>query len=233
MERRLFLKRTGISLGLGLAVAGCSGGDSSDDVQDSDGDGVIDSQDYAPNDPDVQSKSDVNSGSTTTETDEGVQVDDIDLDTETPTEEDTIDLGDVDLGTETPTAALDYETSVRKQEFVPGPGYYQISFGFPGSFIVHWTVENMASSERDFDVFLMSSSEFEIYLDYINERSSRRPEVYNGGSAQGVTTSATRTATLEAGKYHLVIDNTDLGDAGDIGSEASREVRITLETKKA
>lgn len=36
------------------------------DVQDTDGDGVIDSQDYAPRDPDVQAKSDVNPGETAT-----------------------------------------------------------------------------------------------------------------------------------------------------------------------
>ncbi len=45
-------------------AAGCLNDDSpdgtqTDGVRDSDGDGVIDSQDYAPNDPDVQAKSDV------------------------------------------------------------------------------------------------------------------------------------------------------------------------------
>jgi hypothetical protein len=38
-------------------MAGCAGGGS--DVQDSDGDEVIDSEDYAPRDPDVQSRSDL------------------------------------------------------------------------------------------------------------------------------------------------------------------------------
>lgn len=43
---------------IGTVAAGCSS-DGSRDVQDSDGDGVIDSEDYAPQDPDVQEKSDV------------------------------------------------------------------------------------------------------------------------------------------------------------------------------
>lgn len=46
---------------LGIMTAGCSsiGGSSDSGVEDSDGDGVIDSEDYAPQDPDVQDKSDV------------------------------------------------------------------------------------------------------------------------------------------------------------------------------
>jgi PGF-CTERM protein len=40
-------------------VSNTNGGTEEDDIQDSDGDGVIDSEDYAPNDPDVQEKSDL------------------------------------------------------------------------------------------------------------------------------------------------------------------------------
>jgi len=36
-----------------------SGSDSGDDLQDSDGDGMVDSEDYAPHDPEVQEKSDL------------------------------------------------------------------------------------------------------------------------------------------------------------------------------
>ncbi|MDS0257982.1 hypothetical protein NDI56_01010 [Haloarcula sp. S1CR25-12] len=55
--------------GVGLAgVAGCSSGE--DEVQDSDGDGVVDSQDYAPQDPDVQDASDVTTGPTTDSTED-------------------------------------------------------------------------------------------------------------------------------------------------------------------
>lgn len=43
------------------AATGCLAGCADDSPQDSDGDGVIDSEDYAPNDPDVQEKSDLQS----------------------------------------------------------------------------------------------------------------------------------------------------------------------------
>lgn len=62
MKRRSVLKFVGT--GTLAVVAGCSG-DESDDIEDSDGDGVIDSEDYAPNDPDVQEKSDLVDGSPT------------------------------------------------------------------------------------------------------------------------------------------------------------------------
>jgi hypothetical protein len=41
------------------ALAGCAGLFEDEDIRDSDGDGVIDSEDYAPRDPDVQEKSDL------------------------------------------------------------------------------------------------------------------------------------------------------------------------------
>jgi hypothetical protein len=53
-------------------TAGCTdvlGG--GNDIQDSDGDGVIDSEDYAPHDPDVQEKSDVQNNSSPTQTEGG------------------------------------------------------------------------------------------------------------------------------------------------------------------
>lgn len=64
VKRRSFLISTVFVASTGLA--GCSGGeDETEDIQDSDGDGVIDSEDYAPEDPEVQEKSDLTSESTT------------------------------------------------------------------------------------------------------------------------------------------------------------------------
>ncbi|MCU4802375.1 hypothetical protein OB920_18520 [Halobacteria archaeon HArc-gm2] len=58
--RRTFIHGVAVSVPL---LAGCTseeGGTPEDDtIQDSDGDGVIDSEDYAPTDPDVQRKSDL------------------------------------------------------------------------------------------------------------------------------------------------------------------------------
>jgi hypothetical protein len=53
-------------------LAGCSGvlggDDEENDTKDTDGDGVIDSEDYAPQNSDVQEKSDIASGESTSET---------------------------------------------------------------------------------------------------------------------------------------------------------------------
>ncbi|WP_197427620.1 hypothetical protein [Haloarcula sp. CBA1122] len=57
MKRRDAIKG-GLGTLLSTGIAGC-GILSGSDVQDSDGDGVIDSEDYAPQDPNVQEKSDV------------------------------------------------------------------------------------------------------------------------------------------------------------------------------
>jgi len=67
-DRRRFL--CGVLAGGLISMAGCSDliGSDDDGVQDSDGDGVIDSEDYAPQDPDVQKKSDIGSGESTPET---------------------------------------------------------------------------------------------------------------------------------------------------------------------
>lgn len=58
-DRRTVLQLGGVALSAG--IAGCSditGGDEQE-IQDTDGDGVIDSEDYAPRDPEVQEKEDL------------------------------------------------------------------------------------------------------------------------------------------------------------------------------
>lgn len=81
MRRRRFLKRSTVPVMVG-ALAGCT--ESDDSIQDSDGDGVIDSKDYAPNDPEVQEKSDIN-GATSTAAPTATPVPS-DSPTDTPTE---------------------------------------------------------------------------------------------------------------------------------------------------
>jgi len=63
MRRRKILK--GTRIGIAASIAGCVGGFGGNDIQDSDGDGVIDSEDYAPNDPEVQEKSDIRTATPT------------------------------------------------------------------------------------------------------------------------------------------------------------------------
>ncbi|ELZ22771.1 hypothetical protein C475_16756 [Halosimplex carlsbadense 2-9-1] len=231
MDRRHFLT-AGV-----LLVAGCSsddgnsgdGGDS--DIQDSDGDGVIDSEDYAPNDPDVQEKSDIQDGGSTPtatpteEPDALDSVDDIEFPSDTPTPEPDNDDLDIDLDdlTDMPEHVEHSDTHT-----VQGPGYYQIPVEFDREFSMEWTVTNQKSGDYDFDVFLMAEDEYQDYLDYINDEDSRRPEYYVDGTAQGIEASASRSLTLSGGTYRLIIDNTDYGDAGDFGAEAERRVRVEI-----
>jgi len=56
---------SGVSVVGMIAITGCvSGGESQGDIEDSDGDGVIDSEDYAPRDPEVQERNDVQTSQT-------------------------------------------------------------------------------------------------------------------------------------------------------------------------
>lgn len=240
MDRRKFIAATAAA----VSLAGCTGTDdqgSTEGIQDSDGDGVIDSEDYAPQDPDVQEKSDIQgSGSTPTpsatptktptETPEDIDAEDLGVDDllESDTPDDSGDDGfDVDDPVETPTPTQS-DFNYDDVHTVPGPGYYQVPLNTDDRALIEWAVTNRRSSEYDFDVFLFDDDEYQTYLDYANDRDSHRPEYYVEGTVQGITDSASRTITLPAGNYHLLVDNSDYGDAGDIGSEAARRVRIEI-----
>jgi len=67
MKRRTFILSSASFTGLSL-LSGCIGSLTGNQVQDSDGDGMVDSKDYAPNDPDVQEKSDVDTSDSGTST---------------------------------------------------------------------------------------------------------------------------------------------------------------------
>lgn len=65
MNRRNFVYASSTTFTL---LAGCSGLSDENDIRDSDGDGVIDSEDYAPQDSEVQEKSDIAGNGTITRT---------------------------------------------------------------------------------------------------------------------------------------------------------------------
>lgn len=70
-NRRTFVKAIGTTSI--VLLAGCSSDD--DEVQDSDGDGVVDSQDYAPNDPDVQSEDEISKSTQNSQNSQDTQQD--------------------------------------------------------------------------------------------------------------------------------------------------------------
>lgn len=115
---------------------------------------------------------------------------------------------------------------------VPGGGYYQFSIEPDTEATLEWSVQNELDTSNDFDVFLFTQSEFEIYDEMING-DSRRPEYISEGTAQGIEQSTTRTVTLSEGNYRLVVDNSDYGDAGDFGQEDTRRVTMTREIREA
>lgn len=140
----------------------------------------------------------------------------------------------IETPAETPTEAdtVEYNQSFTETANVPGGSYIGTSVGFENEFTLEWRVVNELDSSADFDVFLFSESEFQIY-DAMIEGESRRPKYYTEGSVQGIEESASRTITLSGGNYALVVDNSDYGDAGDFGTEDTRRVTLTAETREA
>lgn len=114
MHRRAFLATAGTA-----SLAGCSGlfgsdDDSDDDVADSDGDGVVDAQDYAPQDPEVQEKADL-------ETDDEVHSAGV-------LEIRQTFLGDLDAGTESSDGAdLLFEADTPTDRFLAPEGDCQLA----------------------------------------------------------------------------------------------------------
>ncbi|WP_459194062.1 hypothetical protein [Halosimplex sp. J119] len=118
IKRRKFIGSVSL-LGATL-LSGCSSsGDDEGDIQDSDGDGVIDSEDYAPNDPDVQEKSDLEGTPTPPEIDGVGTLGEIDIEesdtaTPTPSKDNGIDgLEEVEFETKTPRESPVIVTDIR------------------------------------------------------------------------------------------------------------------------
>lgn len=113
MQRRRFLT-TSVLAGVG-ALSGCA--ENGNDIQDSDGDGVIDSEDYAPKDPDVQEKADVNDVKSGTKKTETPTLTDTDTPTPSPTPSPTETPTDSPTPSPTPTPHNANSISVNGAEF--------------------------------------------------------------------------------------------------------------------
>ncbi len=123
------------------ALAGCAGLFEDDDgIRDTDGDGVIDSEDYAPRDPDVQEKSDLVTTGTTPTTAPGTTPTDTEpTDTLAPTTtrpadrahtpERTVPSSSATRYTETPTPGPDGEVPTRVDQPLSDDPAPLLSFG--------------------------------------------------------------------------------------------------------
>jgi len=136
--------------------------------------------------------------------------------------------------TATATGTPDYRSeSTETLTISSEDNYAAMRVGFEENFILEWAVENQLSSDLDFDVFLVTEAEFSIYQEIV-QGDDREFEYIGQGTVQGVRESASRTVTLDGGQnYILVIDNTDIGDAGDVGTESTRQVQVAVRTRRA
>jgi len=153
--------------------------------------------------------------------------------TPTPTATTTPTDTPIDLGQSTPEGVqtdnyIDDTTTTN----VEGEGYIAYGLEHENDFTLQWTVVNELDTSADFDVFLFTAAEARIY-DELVSGGNRRPQYIEGGTEQGIRESASQTVTLRGGRYVLVVDNSDYGDAGDFGTEDTRRVTITVETREA
>lgn len=210
---------------IAAVTAGCVVEDDTDgtEIQDSDGDGVIDSEDYAPNDPAVQRKSDVNATQssppqqpTETATETATETS-----TQTPTE----------TPTTTPPENVSYPSHTGTHTITARDNFWAWEFSVPVEFVLDYEAINTRDETYDFDILLYTPEKFEEYRAIAaGVEDGIRPQ-YLEGSAPGVESGVRGTARLPAGTYYLVIDNTDLSDAGDWGAEDVRQVRLDANTR--
>jgi len=159
--------------------------------------------------------------------------------TPTPTEQ--MEVEDIPgaLETETPgrdepdmptdTAEYVDESYTRNIE---GGSYLAYGLEYENEFTLEWTVVNELDSSADFDVFLFTADEARIYDEMIRG-GDRRPRYIEEGTVQGIEERASETVTLNGGRYAVIVDNSDYGDAGDFGEEDTRRVTLTVETREA
>jgi hypothetical protein len=204
---------TGTSTAIILALAGCSSGGS--DIQDTDGDGVIDSEDYAPRDPEVQSESDVQSSG----------------DSESSGSDSDLSDKSADSSNKASSENINYPSHAGNHTITAKDNYWAWEFSVEANFTLEYRAINILDEEHDFDVLLYPPSKFKTYRAIANDvEEGTRPE-YIDGSKPGIESGVEVTnIQLQPGRYYLVVDNTDLSDAGDFGAEEDRQVRIEAST---
>ena len=185
MDRRAIL-----TVGGSLLVSACvgSGGDDSNGVQDSDDDGVIDSEDYAPNDPEVQERSDLQG---TSEATTAIKT------TSTTT--------GTTRTTRQPTTQA--ETIANETLRVHEDEYQRYTWSLTRSATLSY--EFTVREGPSLDVILTSESEFENY------KSGDRFQINSEGSSMD-SVGDRKQVTLDPrsnGGWVLIVDNSDAGAA--------------------
>jgi hypothetical protein len=145
---------------LGIMTAGCSsiGGSNDGGVEDSDGDGVIDSEDYAPQDPDVQDESDVETS--TEEEEEETDQEEQEQESDSSDDEQLVEYDSVvDLLPEPNTIATDDDWQVTGVEQDPDTdlqvdvtAFYTVGgAGAPSGNVAITAYDNISDAEQRYD----------------------------------------------------------------------------------
>jgi len=165
VNRRSFLFSTVVTFSTGLA--GCSSNEAGDeDIQDSDGDGVIDSKDYAPQDPDVQEKSDLTSESTTQSTTGTPPQTEISTPTPTPTATATATPTPTATATATPTPTPSPETEQEAlQAYQAGDYDFESVSNLGSSASNHFNSGRYNEAQEDFQETLETSQDAVAHFD--------------------------------------------------------------------
>lgn len=209
-----------------FAMAGCVG-NKSDGVTDSDDDGMIDSKDYAPNDPDVQEKSDIEKSPTQTTTPTPTP-------TSTPKTTTTSTVTTIDLSTPTTTQILDsdgdgvadsrddfpdnasYSENINRESAteIIDPGYYRWwTWSLEKPAVFSFEVDVVSGSHVD--AILIDDSQFDEFED------GKEYEYYTNGS-DFKTKYADKHLRIDSGSYRFIISN------WNTGTEEKSEVDLFL-----
>lgn len=127
------------------------------------------------------------------------------------------------------TGSGNYPTFSGTETISGDSDFWAFEFEMKDEFILSYTIANQKASEFDFDVFVFRPDEFAEYEAKIAGKSGSPNSIYKA-SEEGVQDTAEKSVKLNGGTYYLVVDNTDIGDAGDWGAEETRSVRIEIET---
>jgi hypothetical protein len=230
MKRREYLKYgSGVAC---LSVAGCTQG-SSDEIRDSDGDGMIDSRDYAPNDADVQEKSDIQSSPSQVSTPEPTPV-------ATPRQTSTATPWPTFVATAEPTATelpdsdydgvadryddfpddFQYSEIVREERAteVVDPGYYRF-WSWESDEAEGFVATIDVQSGSHVDAILMDESDFDEF------ENSESYYYYTSGT-DFETKYAELSARLDAGSFMFVVSN------WEVDVEETSTVDVSIASKR-
>lgn len=224
-----------LTTGAALALAGCTEESESDGgggqaTTDSDGDGVPDRSDYAPRDPDVQSENDVKQASGgSSGNGRGSETGDS-SDSES-SEDGTSSEASSGSPSDGVPEDFTYPSHSGQHTISARENYWAWEFSVPDRFVLAYTAQNARDENYDFDVLIYDPASFREYRAIATEQEEGIRPQYLEGSAPGVESGVQATVELSAGTYYLVVDNTDLSDAGDWGTEDTRSVYLQAETR--